>query len=138
MNLSNTAQYAIRVLSYMVIKQLEIYSALSLVNELSISDKYLRKLMTALTKAGLIQSVQGRYGGYVLSKSPDSIYLMDIISAVENKEKYEGCVLGFEKCSDDNPCALHGEWVLVRREMYTFLKENTLSHVVGNQGVLKF
>ena len=59
--------------------------------------------MTDLSKAGLIKSVQGRDGGYSFNKKINNIYLSDIIDIVEGMEKYKGCVLGFDKCSDDNP-----------------------------------
>lgn len=138
MNLSNTAQYAIRILSYMVNKEEKIYSAAHLIKELKISDKYLRRIMTSMTKQGINESVQGRYGGFVLRKTPDKILLIDIISAVEDKSKYEGCVLGFEKCSDENPCALHNRWAVVRTEISNFLNQNTLEQFVNKQEPLKF
>lgn len=138
MNLSNTSQYAIRILSYMVNKEEKIYSAAHLIKELKISDKYLRRIMTSMTKQGIIESVQGRYGGFVLSKSADKILLVDIISAVEDKSKYEGCVLGFDKCSDENPCALHNKWAIVRIQIRNFLNQNTLKQFISKQETMKF
>ncbi len=138
MNLSNTVQYAIRILSYMAIKKDKIFSASRLVDELKISDKYLRHLMTSMSKAGLVKSVQGRHGGFMLSKLPSEISLNDIIMALEYKNKYDGCILGFEQCSDDKPCALHNEWVNVNKVISALLNDNSLEQIVNKQDVLQF
>lgn len=58
MKFSKTSEYALRILTYMVKDSTQLYSAKKLIDELKISDKYLRRLMTSLTKAGFIESVQ--------------------------------------------------------------------------------
>ena len=62
MILSKTSEYALRILAFMSKNEDKLYSAKFLVDTLQISDKYLRRLMTDLTKAGFIYSVQGRDG----------------------------------------------------------------------------
>ena len=119
MRLSKTSEYALRILSFMAKEPKALYSAKSLVESLHISDKYLRKLMTILSKAGFIKSIQGRVGGYSFNKDIKKIYLSDIINTVEGMDKYKQCVLGFDNCSDDNPCVMHSTWVEVRT---TFVK----------------
>ncbi|HLO90772.1 MAG TPA: Rrf2 family transcriptional regulator [Lentimicrobium sp.] len=123
MKLTKTAEYALRILSFMAKEPGQLYTAKFLVETLNISDKYLRQLMTSLTKAGLIYSVQGREGGYSFAKSPGKIFLSDIIDSVEGMQKYTGCILGFNHCSDDNPCVMHKVWVNSRKEfIHTFTK----------------
>ena len=126
MNLSKTAEYALRVMIYMGVKDEKMYSAKLLVKELKISDKYLRRILTMLTKAGLVNSVQGRGGGYILAQTLENISMLDIIKAVDDINKYSGCILGFEKCSDTQPCALHSQWAIIRQEMFEMFKKNTL------------
>ena len=126
MILSNTSEYALRILAFMSKNEDELYSAKYLVDTLQISDKYLRRLMTVLTKAGFIYSVQGRDGGYRFAKSTNEIYLGQIIDAVEGIDKYTSCVLGFDKCSDENPCAMHATWISVRDEFVKVFANNTL------------
>jgi Rrf2 family protein len=138
MNLSKTAQYAIRILSYMVSRKADIYSASLLISELNISDKYLRRIMTDLTKAGLIYSIQGRDGGYKFNKLASDIKIIEIIEAVENIDKYSNCILGFAECSDVNPCALHNEWVNIRTEIFKGLFLNNLQEVADKSIIVKF
>ncbi|MEG3628383.1 RrF2 family transcriptional regulator [Streptomyces poriticola] len=48
-----------------------------------VSPSYLAKQMQALSRAGLVHSLQGKTGGYVLSKKPADIPLLDVVQAVD-------------------------------------------------------
>ena len=126
MKLSNTSEYALRILIYMGKDFQRLYSAKQLVEALKISDKYLRRLMTDLTKSGIVVSVQGRDGGYVIAKKPEQIKLADIIEAMEGMDKYTGCLLGFENCSDEKPCALHSSLGSIREEFFRVFTQKSL------------
>jgi Rrf2 family protein len=132
MKLSNTSEYALRILSFMAKEPKMMYSAKLLIEKLNISDKYLRRLMTSLVKAGFINSIQGRDGGYIFNKSTNNIFLADIINAVEGMNKYTGCVLGFEKCSDENPCVMHQTWVSVRETFVNVFETKSLADLDFN------
>jgi len=88
--------------------------------------------MTDLSKAGFIKSIQGREGGYIFAKSISSIHLSEIIDAVEGMDKYMGCVLGFDECSDENPCVMHSAWQPVREKLSEMFKNKTLADLDFN------
>jgi Rrf2 family protein len=44
---------------------------------------YLAKQLQALSRAGLVQAVQGKSGGYVLTRSPALITVLDVVEAVD-------------------------------------------------------
>ncbi len=48
-----------------------------------VSPSYLAKQLQALSRAGLIQSVQGKAGGYVLTRSSALITVLDVVEAVD-------------------------------------------------------
>ena len=127
MKLSKTSEYALRILSFMAKDSSRLYSAKFLIEKLNISDKYLRRLMTDLCKAGFIKSVQGRDGGYIFCKKTNEIFLADIINRVEGMDKYMGCVMGFNQCSDSNPCVLHSTWVNVRENFSKVFEQKSLA-----------
>lgn len=102
-----------------------LFSAKSLIKELKIPDKYLRRLITDLSKGGFIMSVQGRVGGYKFLKPISQIRLSEIIDAVEGMDKYSGCILGFNKCSQENPCVLHNSIAAARDEFLEKLYTTT-------------
>ena len=137
MILSKTSQYAIRVLSYMINSDLQVFSAQHLIQTLNIPDKYLRQLLTTLSKAGFIKSIRGREGGYVFARNADRIYLFSIIDTVEGMDKYTSCLLGFSECNDNNPCSLHEKWAPIREELLDFLNNTTLAEVKNNH-ITKF
>ncbi|MEA4937661.1 MAG: Rrf2 family transcriptional regulator [Paludibacter sp.] len=126
MKLSNTSEYALRILCFMAKDENRLYSAKYLIDELKISDKYLRRLMTDLTKSGFITSIQGRDGGYKFQKSSGEIFLADVINSVEGMDKYTGCALGFCECNDKNPCVMHDTWVPVRSEFMKAFTKKTI------------
>lgn len=63
MTFSKTTEYALRVLALMAGDDKKLYSSLELHKKLKIPKKYLQRLLTDLSKSGLIKSIQGRSGG---------------------------------------------------------------------------
>ena len=137
MKLSKTSEYALRILSFMINSELQVFSAKYLVEKLGIPDKYLRQLMTNMRKKGFIKSFQGREGGYVFAKNANKIYLSEVIDAVEGMDKYSGCILGFSSCNDDQPCSLHKSFSPVRDSMINFLTTTTISELKDGD-IVKF
>ena len=133
MKLSKTSEYALRILIFMAKEPEQLYTAKQLVEELNVSDKYLRRLMTDLSKSGFIRSVQGRDGGYMFIKNTSEIVLFDVIDSVEGMDKLNGCVLGFDQCSCTNPCAMHDTWQHVRAHLNKVFRETRLSDMDFNK-----
>ncbi|MEU4678138.1 Rrf2 family transcriptional regulator [Micromonospora sp. NPDC023737] len=48
-----------------------------------VSATYLAKQLQALSRAGLMHSVQGKSGGYVLTRPPAEITVLDVVEAIE-------------------------------------------------------
>jgi Rrf2 family protein len=48
-----------------------------------VSGSYLAKQLQSLARAGLIHSVQGKSGGYALTRAPESITLLDVVEAID-------------------------------------------------------
>ncbi|MHA5055175.1 RrF2 family transcriptional regulator, partial [Streptomyces sp. SD15] len=48
-----------------------------------VSGSYLAKQLQCLARAGLIHSVQGKSGGYALTRTPESITLLDVVEAID-------------------------------------------------------
>ena len=127
MKLSKTSEYALRILIFMAKNPEELYTAKYLIEKLTVSDKYLRRLMTDLSKSGFIRSTQGRDGGYTFAKDIHDIFLYDIIDSVEGMEQLNDCVLGFNECSCSNPCAMHDDWIIIREKLNKVFNQTKLS-----------
>src|SRR3954465_485197 len=51
-----------------------------------VSGSYLAKQLQALSRAGLVDSVQGKAGGYVLTRAADRISVLDVVEAVDGSQ----------------------------------------------------
>ncbi|MCT9931855.1 Rrf2 family transcriptional regulator [Planotetraspora sp. A-T 1434] len=51
-----------------------------------VSPTYLAKQLQALARAGLVDSVQGKPGGYVLTRSPAAITLLDVVEVIDGPD----------------------------------------------------
>ena len=137
MKLSKTSKYTLRLLSFMVNSGKQVFSSGLLAKELNMPDKYLRRIMTNMSKKGFVKSIRGKNGGYVFAKNANSITLWDVINAVEGVENYTGCILGFSECSDENPCSLHDLYVPVRNRITSFLNTTTIADL-NKESINKF
>lgn len=127
MNLSKTSKYALRILGFMAITDQELFSAKFIYENRKIPQRYLRRLLTDLTKSGIINSTQGRNGGYALARRIDQIYLADIIDAVDGFESINSCLLGYDDCAFNNDCAMHNLWADTQQKIRTVLTTTSLA-----------
>lgn len=56
-----------------------------------VSPSYLAKQMQALSRAGLVHSVQGKSGGYALSKKAGEITLLAVVQAIDGEDSAFVC-----------------------------------------------
>ncbi len=127
MKFQKTTEYALRVMIYLAKNKENRFSANKLHKELKIPHKYLERLMSRLSGAGLVEVLPGKFGGYKIAKKLDSIYLYQITDLIEGVQDYERCVLGFSVCSDENPCFLHSQWVKQREGIKKMLYNTSLA-----------
>jgi len=132
MQLSNSSQYAIRILAYIADKKnLHLINATDLANSLDIPYKFLTKIMTELVKANLVESIRGRDGGFKLSKSAKEIMVDDILNLFHDSIKDEQCVLGIGFCNGMCKCALHDQWMEPKLLMQKMFRESSLEDIAG-------
>ncbi|HPD96935.1 MAG TPA: Rrf2 family transcriptional regulator [Synergistales bacterium] len=62
------------------------------------SEAHLSKVFQRLSREGLVTSVRGPGGGFILARPAAEITLLDIYSAIEGEPKLEPCLLGKVKC----------------------------------------
>lgn len=132
MQLSNSSQYAIRILAYMADKKdSKLLNATELAKTLYIPYKFLTKIMTELVKSGLVISIRGRDGGYKFKKKTSEIMVSDILAIFNDSIKNEQCVLGIGFCNGLCKCALHDQWVEPRHLLQKMFEESSLEDIAG-------
>jgi Rrf2 family protein len=95
--------------------------------------KYLEHLLSSLKAAGLIKSIRGARGGYVLAKSPNKIKLSEIISVLEGSMAPVDCVDNLKACPRSSICAIRDVWQKVKDAVMEVLDSITLQDLVKKQ-----
>jgi len=129
MKFSKTTEYALRIMSFMAADEKKLYRADDIYDHLKIPYRYLRKLMTTLSGTGLIQSVQGKNGGYSITRSLDEIFLIDILRAIGEDQLTETCFFGFDDCAFLQKCSMHDKWQVIRDNIYNILSTTNLAEL---------
>jgi len=100
LKLSKKTDYALMAVQYMASKGTErVVNTKEIAEEYNIPVELLAKVLQKLGKKGLIVSQNGPKGGYLLTKSPDSISVLSIIQAIEGQ-------VGITECyhNEDSQC----------------------------------
>lgn len=94
-----------------------------------ISLSYLEQLFSKLRRAGLVESVRGPGGGYVLGKPADQINVAQIITAAEDRLDATLCK-GKADCHGGAPCITHNLWENLNRTINDYLSSVTLAKLI--------
>ncbi|SFD63058.1 transcriptional regulator, BadM/Rrf2 family [Bacillus sp. OV194] len=95
--------------------------------EHSLSEHYLEQLISPLRNAGLVKSIRGAYGGYVLAQDAKTITAGDIIRVLE------GPISPVEVMEDEEP-AKRDLWIKIRDAVKDVLDNTTLDDLANYQG----
>jgi len=98
-----------------------------------ISPNYLEQIFLQLRAAGLVRSVRGAGGGFVLARSPSDIRMAEIAAVFEGPIDLIGCVNDVGRCSRSVSCAVRQVWVEVGECMKKALDSVTLQEVADLQ-----
>jgi Rrf2 family transcriptional regulator, cysteine metabolism repressor len=98
-----------------------------------ISEKYLEQIFTALRTAGLVHSVRGRRGGFLLGKEPAKITAEDIVTVLEGPCKLVNCVAKPETCAKAHTCAARDVWSVLEHKIEEVLAGYSLDQLVRLQ-----
>ena len=130
MKLSTRTRYAVRAMIELARHDLNRPLQLKIIAERQeISVKYLEQLMAVLKSAGLIKSIRGSKGGYVLARGPNQIALSDILHCVEGPITTVECVEDCTTCTRAVDCAAREVWTRVEQAIEQVLQSFTLQDV---------
>jgi len=119
MRLSARAEYGVRAMAVLAIYyQSGPLPLREIAEQEEISLKFLEQIFPDLRRSGLIQSVRGSRGGYMLSRSPDNINVGDIVRAVEGPITPVNCLSE----SDSEPCC-HRKGDCLTRQVWEKLRD---------------
>ena len=100
----------------------------------NISLSYLEQLFSKLRLSGLVKSIRGPGGGYILNQNISDLYLLDIITAVDEKIDQTQCG-GAMNCINDKPCLTHFIWTDLNNRINEYMREISLSDIILRKDV---
>ena len=98
-----------------------------------VSEKYLEHSITTLRKAGLVRSIRGARGGYVLAKLPSQIRLSEIMEVLEGSMAPVECVDDPQVCRRAQLCVTRDIWAKMKEAIDNILESITLQDMVEEQ-----
>lgn len=133
MKMSTKARYGLRALVDLA-KNSECgpVSISSIAQRQKISENYLEQLIAKLRKAGIVQSLRGSQGGYILSRPAEEISVGDVLRILEGDLNPVECPMINHDvdCMDQAECVTKYVWKKVSDSINTTVDKITLGELI--------
>jgi Rrf2 family protein len=131
LELTKRGDYAVRAMLALAREGEALLSAPRIAAAMAIPPRFVPQIMGDLVRAGLIESVAGRAGGYRLARPAVDITLLAVVEAIEGDSRRQTCVLRGGPCRLDGTCAVHDVFFAAQDAMIGALAAATLADVSG-------
>ncbi len=135
MKLSTKGRYGLKAMFDLALNYGEGPIALNNIAERQkISVHYLEQLIAPLRKAGLVKSVRGAQGGYMLADSPENITVGDVIRTLEGPIAPADCVIDDEEndCERSGHCITKTIWEKIKVSIDNVIDSITLQNMLDD------
>lgn len=140
LKITTKGRYGLRALiDLATYSEIEPVSINSISARQGISERYLEQLMTLLKKAGIIKSIRGAGGGYVLAKDTSDISVGDVLRALEGSLESVECA-GFnqeESCEAAGGCVTKYVWKRINESINQTVNEISLKQLVDESKIVQ-
>jgi len=136
MKLSTKGRYGLRAMLDMAANMSEgPITTRTIAKRQGISERYLEQLLIPLKQNGLVKSMRGSQGGYLLGRRPSDITLGDIIRVLEGPITPVECVseVNPDDCKRAELCVTRIIWCKVRDAVSNILDSYTLQDLVEEE-----
>jgi len=99
LKLSQATSLGIHTAAYLAGRPDQVVTTRQVASALGVSENHLAKVLQRLTKAGLVRSVRGPRGGFMLSRPPDEVTLLDVYEAIDGPLVLSDCLLETPVCN---------------------------------------
>ena len=136
MIVSTKGRYALRVMLCLAQRGSDEYIPLKEIAESEeISQKYLESIMTILSKAGFLDAVHGKGGGYRLNRAPEDYTVGSILRLTEGSLAPVSCTTqGAAACSRSTCCQTLPMWEKLEKMINDFFENITLADLLKDGG----
>ena len=131
MKLSSKTHYGLMACHILAVNYPEMaVSASALESQISVSGKYLEKIMRMLSGRNIVSATRGANGGYFLARSPAEISIGEIVRALEDDMEIIECVKDGGKCKC---CPSSGVWKKLYEGINDILDGMTLEQMMKGE-----
>lgn len=135
--LTKKTDYALIALTFLVHNKGQVATARAISERYRVPLALLMNILKVLAQKGMIRSMRGVKGGYLLEKPPESITLYDLILAIEGPVRFVRCASelpnnGHVACELLEVCPVSRPVKTVNDRLVGFLKEVTLADVAAD------
>lgn len=131
MKISTKGRYGLTIMMELASRSGEGPTSLkSIAEKHQLSEHYLEQLIAPLRNAGMVKSIRGAYGGYILSKAAEEITSGDIIRVLE------GPISPVDFTEEDD-LAKRDLWIRIRDAVASVLDSTTLADLINFHDVGK-
>lgn len=135
MKISTRTRYGLRAVIELARRQANGPVQLRLISKhQGISEKYLEQLMTIMKGAGLIKTVRGAKGGYMLARPASQITMDEVFRTLEGKVLIMECVKDASTCDRSTDCVARLLWRDLELAIEKVLKAVTLKDLAERSG----
>ena len=103
-----------------------------------ISQKYLESIFKAFHKAGIVRSVRGPKGGYILAQPPEQLTVLNVMKALEGPLDIIECLHDKSLCSRTGKCSTRELWKDFETLIKDFLDSRTLEDLMEKRSKTNF
>jgi len=133
LRLSKMTDYGVLLMSELAKDATAVQRAPDLSTITHIPQTTVRKVMTALIQANMVESVRGVNGGYRLQRTPESITVRELIQCLEGYVALTDCEISGEKaCGQSDVCGTRKNWLKINQAMRDALQNITLKDMVND------
>ncbi|HAT73314.1 MAG TPA: hypothetical protein DCS63_10920 [Elusimicrobia bacterium] len=128
--LNRDVDYAARALVFMARANKPTVSVTQMQETVGVSRPFLRKTMQKLHKAGILQSVKGKGGGFALARRPETITLAALVAALQGPLKLNDCVFRKKICRNHGACLLRHKIAAIETRMISEIEGITIRDLI--------
>lgn len=138
MKLSTRGRYGLKAMFQLALHNGEGPISLNQIADMqNLSESYLEQLFSTLRRDGLINSVRGSQGGYMLARDPREITVGHILRSLEGNMAPSDCVIGDEfECDREDRCVTKLVWIKIKDSIDEVIDSITLQDMVNDENQL--
>lgn len=132
MMISTKGRYALRVMLDLAQQPAGEYISLKSISQRqAVSMKYMEAIVATLNKAGMVESLRGKKGGYRLTRSADKYTIGEILKLTEGSLAPVTCLECENPCQRAKSCITRPMWLELDKLIDDYLESKTLADLLG-------